>query len=109
MGTGISTNQIFKMIAGVANPGRPVANLYVLTSSFHLLFPFSPRSLLVLNVESRRGLYQHWSRWRPQDGPISQDSTTIDVHGANLGNGHRRPGELWLVVHRLSPIVHLLK
>jgi len=28
MGNGITTNQIFKMIAGVINPGRPVANLY---------------------------------------------------------------------------------
>ncbi|KAH9983191.1 OPT oligopeptide transporter protein-domain-containing protein [Russula compacta] len=28
MGTGIATNQLFKMIAGAINPGRPVANLY---------------------------------------------------------------------------------
>ncbi|KAI0053806.1 oligopeptide transporter [Auriscalpium vulgare] len=28
MGNGIATNQLFKMIAGVINPGRPVANLY---------------------------------------------------------------------------------
>ncbi|KAI9508126.1 OPT oligopeptide transporter protein-domain-containing protein [Russula earlei] len=28
MGNGIATNQIFKMIAGAINPGRPVANLY---------------------------------------------------------------------------------
>lgn len=29
MGNGIATNQLFKMIAGAINPGRPVANLYV--------------------------------------------------------------------------------
>ncbi|KAN0128570.1 OPT superfamily oligopeptide transporter [Lactarius tabidus] len=28
MGSGIATNQLFKMIAGAINPGRPVANLY---------------------------------------------------------------------------------
>jgi hypothetical protein len=28
MGNGIATNQLFKMIAGAVNPGRPVANLY---------------------------------------------------------------------------------
>jgi len=28
LGNGIATNQIFKMIAGVINPGRPIANLY---------------------------------------------------------------------------------
>jgi hypothetical protein len=29
LGNGIATNQLFKMIAGAINPGRPVANLYV--------------------------------------------------------------------------------
>ena len=29
MGTGISTIQLMKMIAGALNPGKPVANLYV--------------------------------------------------------------------------------
>jgi predicted Na+-dependent transporter len=29
LGNGIATNQLFKMIAGSINPGRPVANLYV--------------------------------------------------------------------------------
>ncbi|KAH9030094.1 OPT oligopeptide transporter protein-domain-containing protein [Lactarius pseudohatsudake] len=28
LGSGVSTNQLFKMIAGAINPGRPVANLY---------------------------------------------------------------------------------
>ncbi|KAH9002452.1 oligopeptide transporter [Lactarius hatsudake] len=28
MGSGVGTNQLFKMIAGAINPGRPVANLY---------------------------------------------------------------------------------
>ncbi|KAI0041222.1 OPT superfamily oligopeptide transporter [Auriscalpium vulgare] len=28
MGNGVATNQLFKMIAGAINPGRPVANLY---------------------------------------------------------------------------------
>jgi hypothetical protein len=40
VGNGIATNQLFKMIAGAINPGRPVANLYVgdLISSSHVLF-----------------------------------------------------------------------
>jgi hypothetical protein len=29
MGSGIATDQLFKMIAGAINPGRPIANLYV--------------------------------------------------------------------------------
>ena len=29
MGNGVSTVQLMKMVAGVINPGRPVANLYV--------------------------------------------------------------------------------
>src|ERR1700742_1669945 len=29
MGNGVTTTQLFKMIAGSINPGRPVANLYV--------------------------------------------------------------------------------
>ncbi|KZV74603.1 OPT superfamily oligopeptide transporter [Peniophora sp. CONT] len=28
MGNGVATNQLFKMIAGAVNPGKPVANLY---------------------------------------------------------------------------------
>jgi hypothetical protein len=43
MGTGIGTNQLFKIIAGAINPGRPVANLYVgdLMSLSQVLF-FKP-------------------------------------------------------------------
>ena len=39
VGNGIATNQLFKMIAGAINPGRPVANLYVsdLMLSSHVL------------------------------------------------------------------------
>jgi hypothetical protein len=39
VGNGIATNQLFKMIAGAINPGRPVANLYVgdLISTSHVL------------------------------------------------------------------------
>jgi hypothetical protein len=29
LGNGIATNQLFKMIGGAINPGRPIANLYV--------------------------------------------------------------------------------
>jgi hypothetical protein len=29
MSNGVDTSQLFKMIAGAINPGRPVANLYV--------------------------------------------------------------------------------
>jgi hypothetical protein len=45
MGVGIGTIQIFKMIAGSINPGRPVANLYVgvlITSSNALLNGYMP-------------------------------------------------------------------
>jgi hypothetical protein len=40
VGNGIATNQLFKMIAGAINSGRPVANLYVsgLMFSSHDLF-----------------------------------------------------------------------
>jgi hypothetical protein len=40
VGDGISTNQLFYMIAGALDPGKPVANLYVsdLMSSSHVLF-----------------------------------------------------------------------
>ena len=40
VGNGIATNQLFKMIAGAINSGRPVANLYVsdLMFSSHALF-----------------------------------------------------------------------
>ncbi|KAH9050774.1 hypothetical protein EDB87DRAFT_1217602 [Lactarius vividus] len=34
MGSGISTNQHFKMIAGVVKPGGPAANLYMGHSMF---------------------------------------------------------------------------
>ena len=34
MGSGVSTIQLMKMIAGVINPGRPVANLYVSSNLF---------------------------------------------------------------------------
>jgi hypothetical protein len=39
LGNGIDTSQLFKMMAGVVNSGRPVANLYVgdLISSSHIL------------------------------------------------------------------------
>ena len=43
MGVGIGTIQIFKMIAGSINPGRPVANLYVgvlITSSHAFLYGY---------------------------------------------------------------------
>jgi hypothetical protein len=33
MGNGIATNQLMKMVAGAVNPGQPVANLYVSSSS----------------------------------------------------------------------------
>jgi hypothetical protein len=55
MGSGIATNQLFKMIAGAINPGRPVANLYVgLFFSFAVLRLTEAAFILVLNVEPRR-------------------------------------------------------
>ena len=53
MGDGIATDQLFKMIAGVTNPGKPVANLYVsdlMSSSYVCL---DSVLLPVLHVESR--------------------------------------------------------
>jgi hypothetical protein len=40
VGSGIATNQLFKMIAGAINPGGPIANLYVgdLMPSSHVFF-----------------------------------------------------------------------
>ena len=37
MGSGVNAAQSMKMVAGVINPGRPVANLYV---SFELVSPW---------------------------------------------------------------------
>jgi hypothetical protein len=37
MGTGVATTQLMKMVAGVINPGRPVANLYVSFKLEHCL------------------------------------------------------------------------
>jgi ABC-type antimicrobial peptide transport system ATPase subunit len=34
MGSGVGTSQLMKMVAGVVNPGRPVANLYVSSNFF---------------------------------------------------------------------------
>jgi hypothetical protein len=52
MGSGVATNQIFKMIAGSINPGRPVANLYVGDlMSFYSFFQ-TCGFLSVLHVES---------------------------------------------------------
>ena len=34
MGSGVTTVQLMKMVAGVINPGRPVANLYVSSNLF---------------------------------------------------------------------------
>ena len=54
MGSGIETVQLFKMIAGAINPGRPVANLYVGYSvSCSSSYFDSSRLFLVLNVEPR--------------------------------------------------------
>ena len=54
MGDGIATNQLFKMIAGAINPGRPVANLYVgYSASCPSSYFDRSRSFLVLNVEPR--------------------------------------------------------
>ena len=36
MGSGVGTMQLMKMVAGVINPGRPVANLYVSSNVFYL-------------------------------------------------------------------------
>ena len=37
MGSGIQTIQLMKMLAGVINPGRPVANLYVSLNMFTVM------------------------------------------------------------------------
>ena len=34
LGSGVGTIQLMKMVAGVINPGRPVANLYVSSNLF---------------------------------------------------------------------------
>ena len=44
MGSGVGTVQLMKMVAGIINPGRPVANLYV--SSNFLLDEVSCLSLI---------------------------------------------------------------
>ena len=56
MGNGIATNQLFKMIAGVVNPGRPVANLYV-GGYFFSHAPFLRRAR---HVSSPCGVMMSW-------------------------------------------------
>ena len=53
MGTGIGTIQIFKMIAGAINPGRPVANLYV-----GILISFSC-PLIWMHASSQFSMWSH--------------------------------------------------
>jgi OPT oligopeptide transporter protein len=54
LGNGVATNQLFKMIAGAINPGRPVANLYVSGSISSRHSPlFCPTLSPVLYVEPR--------------------------------------------------------
>ena len=49
MGSGVATMQLMKMVAGVINPGRPVANLYV-RSNFFLPDNVSWLSLITIKV-----------------------------------------------------------
>ena len=52
VGNGIATNQLFKMIAGVVNSGRPVANLYASDLIPSYFFFVTGAFLPVLHVES---------------------------------------------------------
>jgi hypothetical protein len=68
MGDGIATDQLFKMIGGAINPGKPVANLYV-GDLINVLLPcpllLTSAFLPVLHVESRCYIDFNWSDRRP--------------------------------------------
>jgi hypothetical protein len=107
MGDGIATNQLFKMIAGAVNPGRPVANLYV------GLFDVLSRSFFKpLFLSSQCGATTSWrlrlgfpvtSRWVNTSKYVSVlrnhglgdqqrrygDTSPFHVLGSNLGNDYR--------------------
>ena len=71
MGSGVGTIQLMKMVAGVINPGRPVANLYVssgLFTSRSFLAEFDHEK--VFHVESRCCIYFSESCSRSQDWPV---------------------------------------
>ena len=53
MGTGVGTIQLMKMVAGVINPGRPVANLYVSSK------PFLPDEVSWLSLITKK--FSMWS------------------------------------------------
>ena len=53
VGDGIATNQLFKMIAGAINSGRPVANLYVSDLMFY------PTSSFILVHFSQFSMWSH--------------------------------------------------
>ena len=74
VGNGIATNQLFKMIAGAINSGRPVANLYVsdLMFSSHALFFKLAYFFSVLHVESRCRCDFNRAGWRPQIRAVPQ-------------------------------------
>ena len=92
MGSGVGTTQLTKMVAGVINPGRPVANLYV-SSESNL---FTRRSFLaefdhekVFHVEPRRYIYFFVPCSRSQDWPVPKSPTSCYVFFPSMGYSYR--------------------
>ena len=73
MGSGVGTIQLMKMVAGVINPGRPVANLYVSSRALFCIISwrlslFSRKK--VFHVEPRRYIHFFDPCGRSQDWSI---------------------------------------
>jgi hypothetical protein len=89
MGNGVGTIQLMKMVAGVINPGRPVANLYV--SCFYLtkffLAEFDHEK--VFHVEPRCYRYFSQSCSRSQNWPVPKNPTSCYVSYPSMGYSYR--------------------
>ena len=86
MGSGVATSQLMKMVAGVINPGRPVANLYVSSNlitwrSFVTEFDDGK----VFHVEPRRYIYFCVPCSRSQAWPVPKSPTPCYVSYPIMG------------------------
>ena len=90
MGSGVSTIQLMKMIAGVINPGRPVANLYVSSNLFTWQIFFAEFDHeKVFYVEPRRYKYFSDPCIGSQDWPVPKSPTSCYVSYPSMGYSYR--------------------
>ena len=90
MGSGVGTIQLMKMVAGVINPGRPVANLYVSSNLFtwgSFLAEFDHGK--VFHVEPRRYRYFSDPCIRSENWPVPKSPTSCYVSYPGMGYSYR--------------------